>query len=214
MYYKKLKECLAENYFNVMPKKIDVYYVFNPLKGNTCHVDFCFNSGEFPIDGKFDLVIKDKEKAILKFMTYGTITKSDLLKAFSFFKIDNVEEKAKEILDKKNNFPDCLLSFSFELEIKHNEEGYHKLRKMIFTQLLKEYILSKKNIIISNNVANNIYHYCANLFFEGFSTPREFYESLNLNDFKFESKKDFITCVVYRINETEYLEYLELNYGR
>jgi hypothetical protein len=41
-----------------MPKKIDVHYVFNSLKGNTCHIDFCFNSEEFPIDGKFDLVIK------------------------------------------------------------------------------------------------------------------------------------------------------------
>tara|TARA_Y100001960_G_scaffold91312_1_gene98308 strand:+ start:3680 stop:4324 length:645 start_codon:yes stop_codon:yes gene_type:complete len=196
---------LLKHYFNKLPPESYVNYQIKQINNKQWYLSFLFNSSDFPINGLFMMTVTDNEKVTFKLSTKSKLNKKILSKAFSFFKIENVDLLIKETLSKQQKTR--LSPYSIFFNIKHNEGNYKLLNKLFFNEFIRHYSLIKDDIIISEDFCYEVYDILGDSFIDTKITPIRFYEKLDFESFVNNNKNK------RSINEEECLNYLKLNFG-
>lgn len=211
-----IEKHLLDYYFNILPKTMDFRYKISlPNHGKTTLIYFDFElekNIEKPKHYAYSSIYINKESAVIEIRTGKILTEDYLFKIFSFFKIKNIKENIQKNIERQNKLPDDSEHFiTVRFEIEHSENTYKELNRLCFNKNMKKHLLSKEKIALSDSVVDKIYQCFEDSFFKSSLRPKDFYDSLTLKDFKIDNND---TNEIYKINENEYLEYLELNYGR
>tara|TARA_Y100001960_G_scaffold91312_1_gene98307 strand:+ start:3034 stop:3690 length:657 start_codon:yes stop_codon:yes gene_type:complete len=211
-----IEKYLLDCYFNTLPKKIDFNYMIKvPDNGKKTLIYFDFElekNIERPKHYSYSSICINKESAMIEMRPCKILTEDYLSKLFSLFKVKNVKENIQKNIERQNKLPDDSKYFvTVRFEIEHSENTYKELNRFCFKKNINKYLLSKEKIELSDNVIDKIYQCFEDSFFKSSLRPKDFYDSLTIKDFKIDNND---TNEIYKINENEYLEHLELNYGR